>query len=643
MRVRVVKTPMDIPEYLEPMTFEAGGTYAGQNSYGGLNLGDRRIPNETLQQKNPYAVNQTLKEVPDHEATLEAESGETLLRTMPDGSPAHFNIDGKPHSEGGTKLAGEPGDFIFSQTKAMKMGGSILEHFGKSKDTKKKYTPADLSKQYKINEYVAILNDPNSDKLQKKTVQMNIDNGMGKLQDLAFVQEMKKGFPQGLPEIGASKEGTVTGKYGGRFQSGGSYLSGSSAYASNYLAPDVYRPDITYPNIHQPSKPVYFIPNQQNSLVFTNPGEGVPYSSDFARPYGETPTGENPNWNATPWDPNYPPANDDNYVINSFMNPASWNPKVEEPPLVNQPGFPESFEKTTNPYKFIPPKDTSLAKPGVAEPENIPYKNYGSSRGDKTAQLAATYALANTGQYTPYIAPIPQPELVHPTYMSPEREIAAIQESANAQNMINAMTQPGARQRSIGSNIQGQTIPAIGNVLARTQAGDVDISNRIAEKNADTLNKYNFEKANRLTNLHGLSTQLDSTYRDAINQRLGNLAKVNQEVESNIYHLNATNAMNPNFEYDPRTRNIRFKPGYRDLNSAGSEQQDPGKQLAYYKAIFKAGDPSMSDEEARKMAFSFMKAQKEKITTSPYNTKKNTYQQSGTRGYSDPNTYDYDV
>jgi hypothetical protein len=76
---------------------------------------------------------------------------------------------------------------------------AILKMFGVS--SKKSYTPAELSKKYDINKYRALLQDPNSDKLTRKTAEMMIKNAVIKLGALALAQEGKKGFPQGIPVI----------------------------------------------------------------------------------------------------------------------------------------------------------------------------------------------------------------------------------------------------------------------------------------------------------------------------------------------------------------------------------------------------------------------------------------------------------
>jgi hypothetical protein len=186
------------------ITRQFGGDL-GEMAYGGqyghsLDLGSRVIDNE-MGKPDPYAVKDTLQAVPRDMANLEAERGETAYGDLDgDGEMEHSKIGGKRHSQGGTPLNLKPGTFIYSDTKSMKLKGQALAQFGKSVTTKKGYTPAELAKQYELNKYKAILEDPNADQYQKRTAEMMMNNNKFKLAQLALAQESKKGFPQGIPQ-----------------------------------------------------------------------------------------------------------------------------------------------------------------------------------------------------------------------------------------------------------------------------------------------------------------------------------------------------------------------------------------------------------------------------------------------------------
>ena len=147
-----------------------------------------------------------IKAVPRDEANLEAEGGETVYGDINgDGFPEHKIIKGPRHSEGGVPLSLPDDTFIFSDTRSMKINNpNILQMFGKMPKKgkgKQGYTPADLAKQYDIDKYRKILQDPDSDNIAKKTAELMIRNYNMKLGALALAQESQKGFPQGIPVV----------------------------------------------------------------------------------------------------------------------------------------------------------------------------------------------------------------------------------------------------------------------------------------------------------------------------------------------------------------------------------------------------------------------------------------------------------
>ena len=152
--------------------------------------------------EKPSEVKKTISAVPREMANLEAEGGETVIGNI-DGSmmPSFFTITGPRHSSGGVPLNLPDDSFIFSDTKSMKIVDSTILKMFNAKPKKGGYTPAELSKKYDLNKYRKILQDPNSDKMDRKTAEMMIKNYTMKLGALALAQESKKGFPQGIPEL----------------------------------------------------------------------------------------------------------------------------------------------------------------------------------------------------------------------------------------------------------------------------------------------------------------------------------------------------------------------------------------------------------------------------------------------------------
>jgi len=140
--------------------------------------------------------------VPREEANLEAEGGETVYGDINgDGMPEHKIIKGPRHSSGGVPLSLPDDTFIFSDTKGMLIKDpKILAMFGKG-GTNKSFTPAEIAKQYDIQKYRKILEDPDTDAIERKTAELMIKKYVIKLGCLALQQESQKGFPQGIPAV----------------------------------------------------------------------------------------------------------------------------------------------------------------------------------------------------------------------------------------------------------------------------------------------------------------------------------------------------------------------------------------------------------------------------------------------------------
>ena len=143
-------------------------------------------------------VNNTLGPMNREDANLEAEKGETALTDLTnDGSFELYNIGGKRHYEGGTPLNLPEQSFVFSDTRKMKFTIEELKQLGI--DSKKKMTPAKVSKRFPLNKYIEILENPDSDKISVESAEDMLNKNKVKLSQIAFLQEQKKKFADGVP------------------------------------------------------------------------------------------------------------------------------------------------------------------------------------------------------------------------------------------------------------------------------------------------------------------------------------------------------------------------------------------------------------------------------------------------------------
>ena len=141
----------------------------------------------------------TLQPDPRDESNVEAEKNETVLTDLNfDGDFEFYNIGGKRHNQGGTPLNLPEQSFIYSDTRSMKLTKDEMAEL--NVDSKKRITPAKVSKNFELNKFTELLNDPYADTIQKDTADYMLDKNKNKLSHLAFVQEAKKDFEEGVPK-----------------------------------------------------------------------------------------------------------------------------------------------------------------------------------------------------------------------------------------------------------------------------------------------------------------------------------------------------------------------------------------------------------------------------------------------------------
>ena len=169
-----------------------------QADYGLVTTPQEYYSNTNFNNTDDKDVRYSLSSVPRDRANIEAEGGETVLTDLTnDGQFGLYNITGPRHSAGGVPMFLPEQSFIYSDTEKMKFTKDELADFGIN--TKKKMSPAKLSKKYELNDYYAHLESPYADKIQAVTSELMLKKNMMNLSKVAFGQESKKKFEEGVP------------------------------------------------------------------------------------------------------------------------------------------------------------------------------------------------------------------------------------------------------------------------------------------------------------------------------------------------------------------------------------------------------------------------------------------------------------
>jgi hypothetical protein len=173
---------------------------------GGMTTGDQfdfslvKSPYSNMGNDNSEetSVRYSLSSVPRDVANLEAEGGETVLTDLnDDGKFGLYNITGPRHSSGGVPMYLPEQSFVFSDTQKMKFNKNELAEFGI--ESRKKMTPAQVSKRYQLNEFLGAMSDPDVDNIKLKSAELMLNKNQMGLSKLAFGQESKKKFSDGVP------------------------------------------------------------------------------------------------------------------------------------------------------------------------------------------------------------------------------------------------------------------------------------------------------------------------------------------------------------------------------------------------------------------------------------------------------------
>jgi hypothetical protein len=567
MKIKITQEPMD------------NMAYGGQLGYG-FDLGGRRIYTDQPEGKQD-GVATTMGPVPREEANIEAERGEVYVGDVnDDGMDEHMVIGGKRHSQGGTPLNVDKG-FIFSDTKKMKIKDpEILKAFGKSYKAGG-YTPAEIAKQYDLNKYKAMLEDPYADSLTKNTAQRMLDSYNKKLGLLAFTQESKKGFPQGLPDLAQSAMPQMSGmpqaKYGGYFYDDG---GPTSTEEKEKVLTDKYpwlKPWLKSNTKEGRTSPTGRITTYNKTVdnlykdidewekiagrKFNNLQDlqGFVYSS-LEQSDPSVTQGMWNDWGHT--------AKSKTTDIGNFVDGImgartakmlTLRPKTPDKPVVPVTTTPPPVINTP-PVSDVPEPPT---KPGVPNvPQYTPGKSnvpYGWTQQDINNLALAAYNLGDIKKYGSVRRDV-NPVLGDFRNMDWRGKAAELQGTYNSQiNTLGAYGSPQSLAANASFMAGQQAENLINRAIEPTEQQNVQIYNQVANQNAGIMNQALVNNAQnqflRSQDRAVLNQQYDNARRDA---RKAFTMATNQGLTnaSGIYNTNITES--PYYYFDPRTQKMQF-------------------------------------------------------------------------------------
>lgn len=182
----------------DQMMREGGYVTGDQAGYGLVTLPQEYYNNANMNTTRDESVRYSLSSVPKDKANIEAEGGETVLTDLNnDNQFGLYNIRGPRHSKGGVPMYLPEQSFIYSDTDKMRFDQTEMAEYGI--ESKSKMTPAQISKKYDLNKYYGAMKDQYADEITARSSELMLKKNMMGLSKLAFGQELKKKFEDGVP------------------------------------------------------------------------------------------------------------------------------------------------------------------------------------------------------------------------------------------------------------------------------------------------------------------------------------------------------------------------------------------------------------------------------------------------------------
>lgn len=207
------------------------------------------------------------------------------------------------------------------------------------------------------------------------------------------------------------------------------------------------------------------------------------------------------------------------------------------------------------------------------------------------------YSIRKYAPYKPTYAPI----VPRPTFYDPNREIAAIQETAGmAADVTRGMRGSAQALGSRLAAIQGTAAESIANTMGRYNNLNVGVANEFAYKQADILNEANMKNQaftkGYIDEFNTLNQNFDNSKRALRN----NLRQSYVNAITNRAQSQVLNQLYPNYQIDPMTGGfLRFDEGQRIIpdENAGQTSAMVNNANAFYK-WWKEDHPDLNADQA---------------------------------------------
>lgn len=531
-------------------------------------------------------INQTIKENP-YRSNVEIEGGEVVLQ--PD-LTALFKAQGKKHSRGGMDVMLKPDSFVFSDYKYLALDENDhklfeLKEGGNFKPEKN--TPAQvLKRNVNVKHYNTLSNtiqDTKADDLAKKSSAMMLEKYISTLGNIAFIQEQKKNFPDGVPAFAQNTapvydndlkqdvmESKQYAKYGGAinnpYAKGGPAPCPCGKDADGNCLPctdDVYQAIMAKARKENVAPSGYnrLYDNQQATLY----GKFGKDPKSFNVP-GAVPGG-NPNGG---WAKKIQGMIDQGATLDDLVKQGHGTrlglSKMFKFPL---PGTPDDYAYVPKAADTPPANPPAVVPPVIPPTDNIPQVNgvngnkmngvnidWQFTPWQKLSQAYNWSQAANVKRYMPYRSHF-NATYAEPSLLNPEQAVGDAKASTNQQISALSTLNPILRNAQAAA-AQGNALNSIPGIRSQYDNQNAQITNQFRQFNNQTRNNESMVNMQNDQQYYQQAIQgrqnFDNMRQYLSNQAMNNVMGDVQTNQALAYEL--ATQKNPAFGFDFKTGNF---------------------------------------------------------------------------------------
>lgn len=220
---------------------------------------------------------------------------------------------------------------------------------------------------------------------------------------------------------------------------------------------------------------------------------------------------------------------------------------------------------------------------------------------DEAINLATFGNLYNINKQLPFVAPYEPPQMFA-SYIDPDRQIAAINESAGqAVQGLTSYSGPQAFSSRM-SDLQGNAAKSIADTLSSVNNANQNIYNQANQINVGLIDAGRKASADRATNIFDKTTVANQQFENSKNQARQQYVQSYTNAITNAAKAQGLNTLYPQYRVDPSTGGMIFptgvgKPFDGSQKASTYDWDEVAKRKDKFKTQFNIGD-----KEATQMA-----------------------------------------